>query len=232
MNIQYVLVDYENVPVKALAPLHGMEFRVFVFVGKNNSKLPFELVNDIQKLGERAEYVKLESSGPNALDFHIAFYLGKLVTTDPTGVFNVISKDRGYDTLIQRLNSQGVQAVRAKTIEEMPCFAKAPPKTAVAPTSQVRTVQVEVRKKRTTVSKAVNSAELDARVALVVENFRARTKARPVKMKSLVNTINNLIGKDRSVKEAEAVRDVLLALKYVVEDGLKVTYKLPKAKKA
>ena len=46
-------------------------------------------------------------------------------------------------------------------------------------------------------------------------------------MKSLVNTINNLIGKDRPVTEAEAVRDVLVARKYVVEDGLKVTYKLP-----
>ena len=68
-----------------------------------------------------------------------------------------------------------------------------------------------------------------AHVALVVENLRVRTKARPAKMKSLVNTINNLIGKDRPVKEAEAVRDELLARKYVVEDGLKVTYKLPKA---
>lgn len=232
MKNNYVLIDYENVHVKSLSLVKGTDFRVFVFVGKNNNKLDFELANDIQKLGERAEYIKLESSGPNALDFHIAFYLGKLVTSDPAGGFHVVSKDRGYDTLIHRLNSQGVEAKRSPTIEELPCFSVAKATATVTPARPVRTIQVEVRKKPKAEVKSVNSAELDARVALVVENLRVRTKARPAKMKSLVNTINNLIGKDRPVKEAEAVRDELLARKYVVEDGLKVTYKLPKANKA
>lgn len=232
MKTKYVLIDYENVQVKSLALLKGDEFKIFVFVGKNNNKLHFELVNDIQKFGDRGEYVKLESSGPNALDFHIAFYLGKLVTTDPSGVFHVISKDRGFDTLIHRLNTQGVEAARAPTIEEMPCFAAVTSKATAAPVTPVQTVRAAEPKKppvvRKVASKVVKSAELDARVALVVENLIARTKARPVKMKSLVNTINNLIGKDRPVTEAEAVRDVLVTRKYVVEDGLKVTYKLPK----
>ena len=232
MITNYVLIDFENVQVKSLALLKGKEFKVFVFVGKTNNKLPFGLVNDIQKFGDRGEYVKLESSGPNALDFHIAFYLGKLVTNDATGVFHVISKDRGFDTLIHRLNTQGVEATRVPTIEEMPCFAAITLNATAAPATPVQTVQAAKPKKspvvRKVASKVVKSAELDASVTLVIENLIARTKARPVKMKSLVNTINNLIGKDRPVAEAEAVRDVLVARKYVVEDGLKVTYKLPK----
>ena len=114
----------------------------------------------------------------------------------------------------------------------MPCFAAITSKATAAPATPVQTVQAAKPKKspvvRKVASKVVISAELDERVTLVIENLIARTKARPVKMKSLVNTINNLIGKDRPVAEAEAVRDVLVARKYVVEDGLKVTYKLPK----
>ena len=231
MKTNYVLIDFENVQVKSLALLKDEGFRVLVFVGKNNNKLQFELVNDIQRFGERAEYVKLESSGPNALDFHIAFYLGKLVTGDPAGIFHVISKDRGYDTLIHRLLSQGVEAVRSPSIEEMPCFSGANAKANVAPDPPVQTAMVEARKKPKAETMEVKSATLDADVMLVVENLIARTKARPVKMKTLVNTINNLIGKDRPVADAEAVRVVLVARKYVVEDGLKVTYKLPKLKK-
>ena len=92
MNLHYVLVDYENVPVKSLALLQGEQFRVCVFLGKNNTRLDTELVMAMQKLGDRAQYVKLTTTGPNALDFHIAYYLGKLVSADATGHFHVISK--------------------------------------------------------------------------------------------------------------------------------------------
>ena len=87
MKTNYVLIDFENVQVKSLALLKGDEFKIFVFVGKNNNKLPFELVNDIQKFGDRGEYVKLESSGPNALDFHIAFYLASWSRMTPPASF-------------------------------------------------------------------------------------------------------------------------------------------------
>ncbi len=234
MKTNYVLIDYENVQVKSLALLKDSKFRILVFVGKTNSKIHFDLANDVQKFGERAEYVKLESSGPNALDFHIAFYLGKLVSADPGGIFHVISKDRGYDTLIHRLNSQGIEAVRSPAIVEMPCFAAASTKgavaskAAVAPIVQVRTVMVEVRKKSKAVGHSLKAAELDSLIARVVENLIGRKAARPGKMKSLLSTVHTLIGKERPVAAAEAVRDALVARKYVVEDGLKVTYKLPK----
>ena len=72
MKTNYVLVDYENIQVKSLTLLKDECFRVRVFLGPNNTKLPIELVLAMQDLGERAEYIVLETSGRNALDFHIA----------------------------------------------------------------------------------------------------------------------------------------------------------------
>ena len=51
MRTNYVLIDYENVQVKSLALLKGVQFQVRVFLGPNNKKLPVELVLAMQALG-------------------------------------------------------------------------------------------------------------------------------------------------------------------------------------
>jgi hypothetical protein len=134
VKINYVLIDYENVQVQSLALLKGEQFSVRVFLGLKNTKLPVELVVAMQEIGSQAEYIVLETSGSNALDFHIAYYLGVLVAADPAGFFHIISKDTGFDPLIRHLRGRKIVVVRSASIEEMPCF-----KTAVsgaAPSSQ------------------------------------------------------------------------------------------------
>lgn len=121
MRTNYVLIDFENVHVKSLDLLKGEHFHVIVFLGPKNTKLPVDLVLAMQAFGERAEYVLLEASGANALDFHLAFHLGRLATADPAGFFHIISKDTGFDPLIVHLKSRKVFSVRSASIEEMPC---------------------------------------------------------------------------------------------------------------
>ena len=84
MRTNYVLIDYENVQPNSLAGLDAEHFRVLVFVGANQNKLTFEIAAAIQKLGPRAEYVRIAGNGANALDFHIAFHIGQLAAQDPT----------------------------------------------------------------------------------------------------------------------------------------------------
>ncbi|MGB5064927.1 MAG: PIN domain-containing protein [Candidatus Competibacter sp.] len=122
VKINYVFVDYENVQVKSLILLKREYFRVQVFIGQNNTKLPVDLVLAMQELGEKTEYVVLETSGRNALDFHVAYYLGMLVSVDSSGFFHIILKDTGFDPLIQHLKSKKIFAARSVSIEEMPCF--------------------------------------------------------------------------------------------------------------
>ena len=67
-------------------------------------KLTFlSLAAALQTLGSSAEYVTLETTGANALDFHIAYYIGVLSSQDPSAFFHVISKDTGFDPLIKHL---------------------------------------------------------------------------------------------------------------------------------
>jgi hypothetical protein len=119
MTTHYVLIDYENVPLRSLALLSGSEFRVLVFLGPNNRNLPTEFVLAVQKLGNRAEYIALEKSGKNALDFHITYYLGTLTAADPGGCFRIISADTGFDSLLLHLRMQQIDADKVASIEEL-----------------------------------------------------------------------------------------------------------------
>ena len=74
MRTNYVLIDYENVQPGSLAELDGEHFRVIVFVGANQNKLSYDTASALQRLGSRAEAIKISGNGSNALDFHIAFH--------------------------------------------------------------------------------------------------------------------------------------------------------------
>ncbi|MGH8042547.1 MAG: PIN domain-containing protein [Rudaea sp.] len=128
MRTNYVLIDYENVQPATLAGLDAEQFKLLLFVGANQAKLPFDVASAMQALGTRAQYIKIAGNGPNALDFHIAYYIGQLAAQDPTGCFHIISKDTGFDPLIQHLKARKMTVTRSKTIADiLPKAAKAKP---------------------------------------------------------------------------------------------------------
>ena len=120
MRTNYVLIDYENVQPEALSVLDEEHFKVLVFVGASQTKLAFEAAAALQRMGNRAEYIKISGNGSNALDFHIAFYIGQLASSDPTAYFHIISKDTGFDPLIQHLKSKKLFAARSCDVSEIP----------------------------------------------------------------------------------------------------------------
>ena len=98
-----MLIDFESIQPESVKELLQDHFCLLLFVGANQTKVSFELATEIQRMGSRAEYIKMSGNGPNALDFHIAFYIGQISTQDPTAYFHIISKDKGFDPLIQHL---------------------------------------------------------------------------------------------------------------------------------
>lgn len=112
MPTNYVLIDFENVQPRNLEILGKLPFRVLVFVGASQSKVPFDLAASLQALGDRAQYIKVGGSGRNALDFHIAFYIGELAARDPEAWFHIISKDTGFDPLIKHLKTRNIRVQR------------------------------------------------------------------------------------------------------------------------
>jgi hypothetical protein len=120
MKTNYVLIDYENVQPPDLSALEQEHFRVLVFVGSHQTKIPFETAASLQRMGANAEYVKASGIGPNALDFHIAFYLGELIAKAPEAYFHIVSKDVGFDPLVKHLKARKLFATRVNEIGEIP----------------------------------------------------------------------------------------------------------------
>jgi hypothetical protein len=114
MRSNIVLIDNENLRPDSLQLLEPEHFRVFLFIGENQSKLPRETVLPMQKLGARAEYVEIDGNGRNALDFHIAYYLGVHALRDPSAYFHIVSHDTGFDPLIKHLKATSASAARTQ----------------------------------------------------------------------------------------------------------------------
>src|SRR5206468_88995 len=69
--------------------------------------------------GPKLEWVKVDGGGRNALDFHIAYCLGCMLTQCPHTVCFILSKDSGYDPLVRHLSKQGLCCRRINSLAEM-----------------------------------------------------------------------------------------------------------------
>ncbi|MDP2224243.1 PIN domain-containing protein [Nitrosomonas sp.] len=214
MKTNYILIDYENVQTKSLALLKGEQFRVRIFLGPNNTKLPVELVLAMHELGERADYVILETPGVNALDFHIAYYLGILAANDPSGFFHIVFKDTGFDPLIKHMKANKIFAVRSISIEEMPCL--------IPPATKGRAIAINQKNSSTRTS-------IDELIEITVEDLLKRNTSKPRTPKTLMSTIHAKFGKNTLAVDIEAVYKGLMSRGYVKVNGTKVSYDLPAA---
>ena len=100
-------VDLTQVPVGAGAML---------FLGANDASVKRTLFTGAVKLGERLKLVEIEGSGKNALDFHIAFYLGEILARSPSAKCVVLSKDKGFEPLMKHLSARGFNVEQADTL--------------------------------------------------------------------------------------------------------------------
>lgn len=197
MKTNYVLIDYENVQPSTLIPLDQEYFKVIVFVGSNQTKIMFEVAWALQEMGARAKYVKISGSGTNALDFHIAFYIGQLAVQEPHACFHIISKDTGFDPLIQHLKSKKIVTYRWLDVPDIPVVKLAQ---ATSPTEKL---------------------------SLIVANLRLYKAAKPRTIKTLSSTISTLFQNKLSQEELSSLVRELQKQGIVTVQDTKVTYALP-----
>ena len=125
MTHELLLVDFENVQQVDLSRLDE-SCHVIIFVGAGQKAIPIELVTSAQKLGARLEWQRVEGNGNNALDFHIACHLGRVLESSPQVHCIVLSKDKGFDPLLRHLNKIGLKCKRVNSLLELdPKFAGA-----------------------------------------------------------------------------------------------------------
>ncbi|MCB0192679.1 MAG: NYN domain-containing protein [Anaerolineae bacterium] len=197
MATNYVLIDFENVRPSNLEVLQHHPFKVFVFVGVNQAKVPFDLAMAMQALGNAGQYVKIAGSGKNALDFHIAYYIGELAANDPAAYFHIISKDSGFDPLIKHLKSRKIRVQRECDLAEIPVLRMS------AATSN------------------------DEKISAIVKNLVGRGQSRPRKVKTLTNTINSLFTENLSNQQLAMLVKELEKRKYIKVNEDNISYHLP-----
>jgi hypothetical protein len=140
--------------------------------------MPLEMVKSLQVFGADAEYIQVTGTGPNALDFHIAYYLGQLILQHPDAEFYVISKDTGFDPLMLHIRHSNVSCNRVTSVDQI-IGVKVAKQKAVARKTTIEVASVEV-------------SLMQAQIDKVRANLKKRPNARPNTLKSLQSTVHAL----------------------------------------
>lgn len=194
MRTNYILIDFENVQPETLTALEQDRFKVYVFVGSNQSKIPVETAISLQRMGTNAQYIRMSGSGKNALDFHISFYIGQLAAQDPTAYFHVVSKDAGFDPLIQHLRSRKILSARSASVDEIPLI-----KSSAAKSTQDRT-------------------------RLFIEHIQQPKATKPRTIKTLTNAIKTFFNNQPTETEIADIVSEMQNAGFIFVTDLKVSY--------
>jgi len=198
----YILVDSENTPLQDADFARDEQFELLIFIGKTQTKFPRELVLAVQAMGPRARYIEMSGSGKNALDFHLAYYLGVLSNQTPDARFFIVSKDTGFDPLVTHLAAKGTVVRR------------------VSDTSTLRPTK----------PLPVSKTDTGSRADIVTKHLIATPKNRPARLKTLQSTIQSLLGvRDQPLSEDD-IRGIVAALQTrgaLSVNATKITYTLP-----
>ena len=113
-----LLVDYENVQRIDMSILDESH-RAIIFVGASQNPPKAASKQSTAHRFRRVDFQKIAGAGKNALDFHIAFQLGRTFESKPDAVCIVISRDKGYDPLLLHLTSNGFRCRRVESFADL-----------------------------------------------------------------------------------------------------------------
>jgi hypothetical protein len=217
LPINHVFVDFENVHKVDLTVIGRKAVSFTLLVGARQTRLDAALVEKLFEHAISVQLVRLASSGNNALDFTLAYYVGRAVAADPTGHFYIISKDTGFDPLIEHLRSRHISAWRHGSFEALPFVGHA----------RVASTPATARKTKLQPQPKSAPATLGERETRVLEHFRKPSATRPRTEKTLVRFLVGYFG--RKITETDALNMVEAlgqAGHVVIGDKGKVTYDL------
>lgn len=195
MNL--VFVDFENVPHFDPALAADGSHHFTLLMGARQAKLDVVLVEKLMEHAASVKLVRMGSPGKNALDFTLAYYLGRAVEADPAGSFHILSRDKGFDPLIEHLRGRHIRVQRH---DDFSAFGLKTPASCPA-------------------------ARTDAPFQRVVEHLRGNVSGRPKRRKTLASHLLAFCGKATTPAEVEKVLEALCQAGHVrVGERDAVTY--------
>lgn len=210
-----LLIDLENVPTSDYTLLPP-DFLVMPFIGSQQESVPLAFI-ELARAG-RLEECKITNTGKNALDFHLAFYLGRLSCTDSEDEFVILSKDTGYDPLIKHLRTLNIRCKRVNTINDVLPKLTAPK--AIE--------QKIINEALNPVNTGLDSETLYGRICENINKLNERPKTR----EELYAYVIAICKQGVSTEEREKVMIWLYRYNVVREENGKLIYCFPKEEKA
>ncbi|MCP1660732.1 PIN domain-containing protein [Neisseria perflava] len=121
--MKHLLIDFENVQPDA-AQFNQLDENghIWLFLGVLQQKtLPLELCEALCRFGKNVHFVRIVRSGKNALDFYLSYYLGRITEQDKAADICILSRDGGYDVLVEHLTHSKLcrSVARYADIQEM-----------------------------------------------------------------------------------------------------------------
>jgi hypothetical protein len=135
LPVNHVFVDLENVKVIDPAVIGGKNLMLHLFLGPHQMRLDVEVVEKLLEHAQTVRMVRTVKSGKNTLDFVLAYHLGQAVLADPKGYYHIVSKDVGYDALVDLLKSRHVKVKRHDDWTALNFHAQPKPAVVVSPSA-------------------------------------------------------------------------------------------------
>lgn len=200
-----LLVDFENVQtidVQLIPP----DYRIAIFCGANQKSASLDLTTRLQDLGSRVQWHRISGTGKNALDFHIAFHIGRVLERREASKVVILAKDTGYDPLVTHISTLGVPCKRVAAVSEI---------------HGTLPVQAGQSARPTPKASLPASAELErvkANLGKVEKNKRPRKRA------TLTKYVSTIFGNTLPKAELTALIDEMFRRKLVSEQGNALSY--------
>lgn len=111
-------VDFENVLSGGMMGVCNIntDDKVFLFYTTNSNKLEFKLYEELLKAPGTVQLIEV-TTGNNSLDFQLSSYLGSFVPNNKKAQFIIVSKDKGFDAVVDFWSKRDISIKRVNNMD-------------------------------------------------------------------------------------------------------------------
>ena len=128
--MSYYLIDFENVKTDGIFSLCNFKpnDKVVIFYSDNCKNISMDIFAKITNISIRFKFIKIKAGVKNALDFHLASYLGYLIGKNFTKTaYFIVSNDKDYNCVCEYWKGKNINvSILSKPVNNQNKLKKAP----------------------------------------------------------------------------------------------------------
>ncbi len=112
------LIDLENVNDSGFIGIENLteNDKIVIFYSLNSCKVSMTTHFQLESTKAKKEYKGVKVGGKNALDFQLSTYLGYLVATEKNTDFAIVSKDEGFNFVVDFWEKEDIKITRCENL--------------------------------------------------------------------------------------------------------------------